>query len=685
MTSKISDTNSLSSLFTNQNNFANTPERVLVTLSGVNASSDEEAEALLKALGFTKADLDAYKEKYGKDLKKFFADEFASKTSRITKDASSKPGFQAYIGINRQNYKFLTGFIAERRTAARKNIPPDNSTNGGAAEKRVYDNSALQAKKLRDLAEKAGIETTSVGQANRLDERRHFSVSVPSGTKNSDADTVLAALIEKEFGDRITFAENRDQILNIAKQSGVAPKNISVSGNRAEFDLTLEDTLKLKIAYNFIQDGLNRADAARLDFANNNMFSQFVAGMFEGAKDSVVGTAEIILDPVSTAKALWQVVGSPVETFNALYGELEKSWDKFKNADYIERSRMIGHLVGSVVTGILIGKGAGELGNILKATKTGAALIEKANLLKSAAVIKVAEKFTDEAASLAKSNFFKRLETLGVRPNNFTNIAFDPELWASASKVAGNLIGKGYAKFGDFAAQIRKELGNLSDEVVGKLYREQIISLDLSKGKQIISSSGKAIDEATVKEAKEKVFDLVKNNKSVELDNYLEQIKNKYGTDFLKELKETRTGYVENLYETGRRNIDVHDLFGGHNREQHIGRSENWLRNRLDTDPSLKDTKYASSFRNEEVANRVLGKFVKQYEKELETFLKTPNKGKLEIVFETGEPSLGLGVKRGKSGTWDSTRAYVMIVKDTSEKGWYIHTTYPTLAKSGVN
>lgn len=475
MTLKIGES---SQFLTNRTNISNTPERVLVTLSGVNASHEEEASALLKALGFTQADLDAFKEKYGKVLKKFFADEFAKQPSRVTRDASSKPGFQAYIGINSRNYKLLTAFIAERRGTKTDHLK--NQPNETATEKRIYDNSTLQAKKLRDLAEKAGVQTTSIGNPNRLDELRHFSVTIPNGTKTSDADVVLTALIEREFGDRITFAENRNQILNIAKQSGVTTKNISINGNRAEFDLTLEDTLKLKIAYNHIKDGLNRADAARLDVVNNNMFSQFVAGMFEGAKDSVAGTANIILDPVGTAKALWQVIGSPIETYNALYAELEKSWDKFQAADYVERSRMMGHLVGSVVTGIILGKGAGELGNILKATKTGAAIIEKAEKLKSAAVVKITEQFSDEAAALAKQRFSQRLKELGLSPNSFTNLAADPELWAQIGKIAGNKLKNGAIKFSNFSKQMIDEVGEKVKPHLEKLYREQLVELNLS-------------------------------------------------------------------------------------------------------------------------------------------------------------------------------------------------------------
>lgn len=79
-----------------------------------------------------------------------------------------------------------------------------------------------------------------------------------------------------------------------------------------------------------------------------------------------------------------------------------------------------------------------------------------------------------------------------------------------------------------------------------------------------------------------------------------------------------------------------------------------------------------------------MGKFTKDFDKDIQTFLKTPNKGKLQVVFETGEPSLGIGVTRGKSGTWDSTKVYVMVIKDSSEKGYHIQTSFPTLSKEMI-
>ena len=192
------------------------------------------------------------------------------------------------------------------------------------------------------------------------------------------------------------------------------------------------------------------------------------------------------------------------------------------------------------------------------------------------------------------------------------------------------------------------------------------------------------INEAIVREAKEKVFDLVKNNKPLELQEFLEGtngIRNKYGKEFVDELNKSKAEFVDNLYDASRRTVDTHDLLGGHIGEEHIGRSETWLRNRL-IKPEMKLESYASSFKNEETANRALGKFVKSYENEIESFLRSSDR-RLQVVFDFGESS-GIGVTRGKSGVWESDKVYVMIVKDNSEKGWHVVTAYPTLAKEMI-
>ena len=672
MNLKISDSSQFS---TNHTKLSNNPEKILVTLSSVKASSQEEAEALLKAIGFTQSDIEAFKNKYGVDLKTRFADEFSGKPSRITKDTSSKPGFQAYIGISSRNYKLLTGFLAERRGTTKNKLPVET-----AEGKKIYDNTALQALKLKKLADKAHIETTSVGTPRRLDELRHFSVLIAPGTKAAETDKVLSALIDKTFGDRIEFAQNRETIRQIAKMSGVELKNVKINGNRAEFDLTLGDTLKLRVAYNKVQDDLNRAEAIYRDTVDNNTFSQFAAGVFEGASDSIAGTANILIDPVGTAQALWQVIGNPSETFNALYKELEDTSEKFKAADHVERSRMIGKLLGSVITGILIGKGAGELGALLKGTKTGAALMEKAEKLKVLTTAKIGEAFSDEAAQLAKQKFANRLKELNLSPNSITNIAADPELWTRASQIAGNTVSKGYTKFADFSVQVKKALGNIGESAMEKLYRESLVSLDLNKGRQILSSGGRVIDEAIVKEAKEKAVQFVQENKVKELKEYLNEIGNKYGTQFQNELKKTVQTSVDNIYE-GRRTPEIYDMLGGHTiydlfdgkiDTKHVGKTVEQLRERLAKESKLD---FASSFKNLETANNAQMKFIKQYEKEIAEWL-TTNKGNFTKTLETGQ-DLGNVVGRGKFGVKTGTKVEVTLARDNTEQGWHIVTSYP--------
>jgi RHS repeat-associated protein len=56
-----------------------------------------------------------------------------------------------------------------------------------------------------------------------------------------------------------------------------------------------------------------------------------------------------------------------------------------------------------------------------------------------------------------------------------------------------------------------------------------------------------------------------------------------------------------------RRDVDDQDAVGGHTVERHVGKSENWLRQRLQDDPDLN---FASSFNNWEAANRTIGRYV---------------------------------------------------------------------------
>ena len=654
---------------------------VLVTLSSVKASMGEEVSALLAALGFKAGDVEAFNEKYKTDLRQFLKDGM-TKPSRRTKDASPQPGFQAKIRISRHNYDLFTKFIAGRRAASGAvkptgtNLPFVNAVDAHNSKHGINVGEQNKAKLFR-LANQAEIDRTSFGKPSDLSDLKHFSVSVAPGTKAADADKILEAFVAKNFGDTLPFAKSRADVLEIAKGSGVELKNAKVTNGEAEFDLTLESQLKLKIAYNLVRDNINRADAARNETINGNAVSQFTLGIFEGAKGSVEATGEIIADPVGTVKAVWQIVGNPVETFNALYKELGETSQEFKNAAPEQKARMVGKLVGTLVTEILIGKGIGKVAGIIAETKTGAALVEKAKAVKLAATAKAAETFSDEAAALAKQRLAKSGALRSLLPG-----AIPPEVGV----IAGNKIKNGAIKFVEFSSQMKAEFGNRIEPHLAKLYRESLVSLDLSKSGQIVSSSGKAINEAISREAKEKVVELTMRGQSpdvAELKQYLYEIGNKYGKDFEKELQQTVAKTVDNVYE-GRRTPEVYDLLGGHTiydmfdgqiDTKHVGKTVKELRARLASEPGIE---YASSFTNLETANRAQMMFVKHYEKDIAQWLKNGTSGKFAKKLETGQ-NLGKIVGEGKFGVKTGTKVLVTLAKDETKQGWHIVTSFPSL------
>jgi hypothetical protein len=132
-----------------------------------------------------------------------------------------------------------------------------------------------------------------------------------------------------------------------------------------------------------------------------------------------------------------------------------------------------------------------------------------------------------------------------------------------------------------------------------------------------------------------------------------------------------RTDSRESQGQPERRDVRSHEDAGGHTGERHIGKSEHWLRKRLANDPN---PGAASSFRNEVVANRTQGAFVKRYRKEIEAWLAS-GKPRFEKTIEMGEP-LGMVVERG-GRVVEATRALFVLVRDGSELGWHFRTSFP--------
>jgi len=131
----------------------------------------------------------------------------------------------------------------------------------------------------------------------------------------------------------------------------------------------------------------------------------------------------------------------------------------------------------------------------------------------------------------------------------------------------------------------------------------------------------------------------------------------------------------------GRRNLDSHEGVSGvqegkqvgHTKLKHVGKSERWLQDRIRNE----NVESASSFYNESVGNRTVGKFVKENRKAIEQWLKTkenvPFEGKIDV-----KQGIGLVVNRSKKGTplaaEEATKATIRLVKDNSEYGWHLFT-----------
>ncbi len=135
---------------------------------------------------------------------------------------------------------------------------------------------------------------------------------------------------------------------------------------------------------------------------------------------------------------------------------------------------MLGELVGAAVVEILIGKGIGKAGSILAKTKTGAQILEKAKFVKTATVAKVAETFSDEAASAAASRLRGRLQATtlyaGIPADALTDLTI----------VAANKVKNGAVRFADFSKQMVDEVGEKAKPYLEKLYREEMMKLGLA-------------------------------------------------------------------------------------------------------------------------------------------------------------------------------------------------------------
>ena len=328
------------------------------------------------------------------------------------------------------------------------------------------------------------IDLRQAGTADAVDsapvtpQNDKFRVLLNNTGNPRDARRILAQYVQDRRGGGNLWGDNYVQIANLSIGQSVQPKitNLTRVGNKiaVEFTLTPLDRAKIEENYKIVQTEVNRAVAIYEDFANNNELASFLRGLFNGALGSIKGTIGLLNLP-ETMKALWQIVSSPRETFDALYKELGETWEAFKQAPPNKKAEMVGEVIGAAVVEILIGKGIGKAGSILQKTKTGAKILEKADNLKSVTVAKIAETFSDEAAQAATSRLRGRLQATTL----YAGIPADA--LADLAIVSANKIKNGAIKFGEFSRQMIDEVGDKVKPHLEKLYRERMTELGLAE------------------------------------------------------------------------------------------------------------------------------------------------------------------------------------------------------------
>ncbi len=127
-----------------------------------------------------------------------------------------------------------------------------------------------------------------------------------------------------------------------------------------------------------------------------------------------------------------------------------------------------------IATDVVIGKGVGAALEGLKEIPQIAKLLTKLEDLKSLSKVKIAETFSDEAASLARKRLIVGLVGIGA------NTPLPASFLKDFAVIAGNKLKNGGMKFADFAKQMIEEFGDIVNPYVEKLAREQIIKLGLT-------------------------------------------------------------------------------------------------------------------------------------------------------------------------------------------------------------
>ena len=212
-----------------------------------------------------------------------------------------------------------------------------------------------------------------------------------------------------------------------------------------------------------------------------------------------------------------------------------------------------------------------------------------------------------------------------------------------------------YRAWDDIWGEVEQELGNPNSEIVVTQEPENQVYTTPNGEQQTVEHTGSVppqvetgtppFDTETGREIEQQQHTGNTTQQEVDWDNY--------------------------IFESRRRNLQGHDDEGGHTDDRHIGKSERWLRKRINRE----NLDEASSFYDYPAANLTQARFIKKYKKEIDAWVKSD---KTENFVEDIEMNRNIGIHVPKNGKVNDTNsARVVLKKDSSELGYHIRTSYP--------
>lgn len=361
---------------------------------------------------------------------------------------------------------------------------------------------------LKKHAEEAGLFTTPIGEPAHTYDIRRFTVVGRIVEGYDEEQNALSALIYHLYGDRAIFGGGRAEILRRSQARGVKLLKFESDGAVVHIELTLISLLILQSEYIKVQLETNEVVRKAREAAEQNPFSQFFTGVYDGGVGSITGLYELgklILSPSEIGNAIEGVINLlrelSTENIAAIYEQL-------KTEDYRELAEKAvngipyaaGYVIGMLVTEFFIGKGVSAVLKLLSKLPALRKLSLALTELRNKGLTKTAEFFGDERAALATQRL--------LHPSRMKLYAGLPaELAMEYVLFAGNAILRGVRKFSEFSKEMIAKFGDKVRPHLERLYREQMTEQKLfnefdEAGIKTAKSKGELIDKSATSGSK---------------------------------------------------------------------------------------------------------------------------------------------------------------------------------------